>query len=215
MPKPAPSPQRVRRVRRAADGPGGFRSRADSPGSGQRKPDPPAHALPLVSRGVRLFVAVSDPTNLQALDEIKFHTGVNTEAVLVEDDKLHSVIDQFLNAHEDDGLGDLDDDDLEGPRHGVRRLGRPTEERCAGGTDDTPIVRFVHKMLLDAIKTGASDIHFEPYENTYRVRFPHGWRAPSRSRPPANLGTRLAARLKVMSELDISERRVPRTAGSR
>lgn len=166
------------------------------------------HALPLVRRGVRLFVAVSDPTNLQALDEIKFHTGVSTEAVLVEDDKLTTIIEQYLNAAEDDGLGDLDDDDLmdldlEAGDDDVE------PEDDGGGTDDTPIVRFVHKMLLDAIKGGSSDIHFEPYERSYRVRFRTDGVLHEVTSPPANLGTRLAARLKVMAELDISERRVP------
>ena len=167
-------------------------------------------ALPLVRRGVRLFVAVSDPTNLQALDEIKFQTGVTTEPVLVEEDKLAAFIDQYLNAAEDDGLGDLDGDDLED-------LDMDTFEDNADGdedddvsaTDDTPIVRFVNKMLLDAIKGGASDIHFEPYEKSYRVRFRTDGVLHIVSTPPPNLGTRLAARLKVMSEMDISERRVP------
>ncbi len=167
------------------------------------------HALPLVRRGVRLFVAVSDPTNLQALDEIKFHTGVSTEAVLVEDDKLTAIIEQYLSAAEDDGLGDLDDEDLANlDMEAVDENAEPDDDP-ASGTDDTPIVRFVHKMLLDAIKGGASDIHFEPYERTYRVRFRTDGILHEVTSPPANLGTRLAARLKVMAELDISERRVP------
>ncbi len=168
------------------------------------------NALPLVRRGVRLFVAVSDPTNLQALDEIKFQTGVNTEPVLVEEDKLAGLIDQFLNAQEDDGLGDLDGDDLEDLDMDAFDDAEATEEDDVGtATDDTPIVRFVNKMLLDAIKTGASDIHFEPYEKSYRVRFRTDGVLHVVSTPPANLGTRLAARLKVMSEMDISERRIP------
>ncbi|MCZ6619161.1 MAG: type IV-A pilus assembly ATPase PilB, partial [Gammaproteobacteria bacterium] len=128
-------------------------------------------ALPLVRRGVRLFVAVSDPTNLQALDEIKFHTGVNTEPILVEDDKLTALIEQFLSAQEDTGLGDLDDDDLEDIDMAAFEEDADEDEDATSGTDDTPIVRFVNKMLLDAIKIGASDIHFEPYEKRYRVRF--------------------------------------------
>jgi type IV pilus assembly protein PilB len=168
------------------------------------------NALPLVRRGVRLFVAVSDPTNLQALDEIKFHTGVNTEPVLVEEDKLAAFIEQFLNANEDHGLGELDGDDLEDLDMDSFDDTAGAEDEDAGtGTDDTPIVRFVNKMLLDAIKTGASDIHFEPYEKTYRVRFRTDGILQVVSTPPQNLGTRLAARLKVMSQMDISERRVP------
>ena len=168
------------------------------------------NALPLVRRGVRLFVAVSDPTNLQALDEIKFQTGVNTEPVLVEEDKLSQLIEQFLNMTEDDGLSDLDDDNLESLDMDAYDDGSSTEEEDVGSaTDDTPIVRFVNKMLLDAIKTGASDIHFEPYEHSYRVRFRTDGVLHVASTPPPNLGTRLAARLKVMSEMDISERRIP------
>jgi len=165
------------------------------------------NALPLVRRGVRLFVAVSDPTNLQALDEIKFQTGITTEPVLVEQDKLHAVIDQFLNAQED-ALGDLGGDDLE-DLDIESYDDQEDDDDPSAGTDDTPIVRFVNKMLLDAIKTGASDIHFEPYEKTYRVRFRTDGILHEVTKPPVNLGTRLAARLKVMSEMDISERRVP------
>ncbi|MGI9326188.1 MAG: type IV-A pilus assembly ATPase PilB [Pseudomonadales bacterium] len=166
------------------------------------------NALPLIRRGVRLFVAVSDPTNLQALDEIKFQTGVTTEPVLVEEDKLSSIIEQFLNASEGDGLGDLGDDDLEDLDMEAYD-DTPADDDEANATDDTPIVRFVNKMLLDAIKGGSSDIHFEPYEKSYRIRFRTDGILHEASRPPQNLGTRLAARLKVMSEMDISERRVP------
>jgi type IV pilus assembly protein PilB len=166
------------------------------------------NALPLVKRGVRLFVAVSDPTNLQALDEIKFHTGVNTEPILVEEDKLAALIDQFLTKQEeplfDPGDSDLEDLDME-----AFQEDDDDEQNMSGATDDTPIVRFVNKMLLDAIKTGASDVHFEPYEKTYRVRFRMDGILREIAKPPSNLGSRLAARLKVMSELDISERRVP------
>ena len=167
------------------------------------------HALPLVRRGVRLFVAVSDPTNLQALEEIQFHTGVTTEPVLVEEDKLSAIIEQYLSAAEDDGLGDLDDEDLANlDLEAVDENAEPDDDPTSG-TDDTPIVRFVHKMLLDAIKGGASDIHFEPSERTYRVRFRTDGILHEVTSPPVNLGSRLAARLKVMAELDISERRMP------
>ncbi len=168
------------------------------------------NALPLVRRGVRLFVAVSDPTNLQALDEIKFHTGVTTEAVLVEDDKLTAVIEQFLNSQEDDGLGALDDDEFEDlDMEAFEDDTADADDDADLSTDETPIVRFINKMLLDAIKTGASDIHFEPYERSYRVRFRTDGVLHEAAAPPVNLGTRMAARLKVMSELDISERRMP------
>jgi type IV pilus assembly protein PilB len=165
------------------------------------------HALPLYKRGNRLFVAVSDPTNLQGLDEIKFHVGSNTEPVLVEEDKLSIAIDKAMEANDvsmanltDEDLDDLDiaaDDDQVG------------EEITEADIDDTPIVRFVNKVLLDAINKGASDIHFEPYEKTYRVRFRQDGILHEVASPPVNLSTRIAARLKVLSRLDISERRVP------
>ncbi|HEX7036054.1 MAG TPA: type IV-A pilus assembly ATPase PilB [Pseudomonadales bacterium] len=166
------------------------------------------NALPLVRRGMRLFVAVSDPTNLQALDEIKFQTGVNTEAVLVEEDKLQVLIEQFLNRQDENALGDLDDS-LEDLDMQAFEEEDDKEVDIRSATDDTPVVRFVNKMLLDAIKGGSSDIHFEPYEKSYRVRFRTDGILHVVATPPANLGTRLAARLKVMAELDISERRVP------
>ncbi|SMF02662.1 type IV pilus assembly protein PilB [Alteromonadaceae bacterium Bs31] len=169
------------------------------------------HALPLFKRGNRLFIAVADPTNLRALDEIKFNTGLNTEAFLAEADKLHLAIEAFLTAEEEsigDALGGLDEDalddldieavDEDGPKHD------DTSE-----ADEAPIVRFVNKVLLDAIKIGASDVHFEPYEKAFRVRFRTDGILKEMARPPVNLATRLAARLKVMSQMDISERRVP------
>ncbi len=166
------------------------------------------NALPLIKRGVRLFVAVSDPTNLQGLDEIKFQSGINTEPILVEEDKLATIIEQFLSQEENDAFGDLDDaelDDFDLEAYDEA----DDDEDVSSGADETPVVRFVNKMLLDAIKTGASDIHFEPYERTYRVRFRTDGILHQVTSPPVNLGTRLAARLKVMSELDISERRIP------
>ncbi len=169
------------------------------------------HALPLFKRGNRLFLGVADPTNLHALDEIKFNTGLTTEAILVEVDKLSRGIDSYLNASEEslgDALGGLDEDALD-------ELNIESVDSGGGKVDDTsevdeaPIVRFVNKVLLDAIKLGASDIHFEPYEKTYRVRFRVDGILQEMARPPSNLAIRLAARLKVMSQMDISERRVP------
>jgi type IV pilus assembly protein PilB len=167
------------------------------------------HALPLVRRGTRLFVAVSDPTNVQGLDEIKFQTGINTEAVLVEEDKLQTLIDEFLNREEYNGLGDLDDEGLEDLDMEAFEDDPDDTVDVRNASDDTPVVRFINKMLLDAIKGGSSDIHFEPYEKTYRVRFRTDGMLHVVATPPASLGSRLAARLKVMAELDISERRMP------
>ncbi|MDO3382820.1 type IV-A pilus assembly ATPase PilB [Gilvimarinus algae] len=167
------------------------------------------HALPLMRRGNRLFVGVVDPTNLRALDEIKFNTGINTEAVLVEADKLSIAIEAYINANEEslsDALGGLDDEGLEGLEADSADVHAEEE---ANEADEAPIVRFINKILLDAIKIGASDIHFEPYEKTYRVRFRTDGILREMSKPPTSLATRLAARLKVMSQMDISERRVP------
>jgi len=165
------------------------------------------HALPLYKRGNRLFVAVADPTNLQALDEIKFHVGTNTEAVLVEEDKLATAIEKAMDA-QDTSMSDLTDADLDDLDI--------TSDDDEGGPDvreseidDTPVVRFINKVLLDAINKGASDIHFEPYEKTYRVRFRQDGVLKEIAAPPNNLAPKLAARLKVLSRLDISERRVP------
>jgi len=164
------------------------------------------HALPLFRRGNRLFIAVSDPTNLAALDEIKFHTGINTDAVLVEEKSLAQAIDEWVEAREHIG-GDLDEAGLEDLD--IEAVEEDPGVEAAGNLDETPIVRFVNKILLDAIKSGASDIHFEPHEKTYRVRFRTDGILHEVVRPPANLAARLAARLKVMSRMDISERRVP------
>lgn len=167
------------------------------------------HALPLFKRGNRLFVGVSDPTNLRGLDEIKFHTNLGVEPILVDESLLNDAIDQALQVQDsfmeqmddEEGLEDVEFTDIE----------EEEEERgldTAGG-DDTPVVRFVNKVLLDAIKRGASDIHFEPYEKKYRVRYRlDGILRPVAS-PPIKMSPRIASRLKVMSGLDIAERRVP------
>ncbi len=167
------------------------------------------HALPLFRRGNRLFIAVSDPTNLAALDEIKFHTGINTDAILVEERALGKALTKWVEAQDSlsDGLGDLGASDLDD----INIIDSDSREGDDGSDaiDETPIVRFINKVLIDAIKQGASDIHFEPYEKTYRVRFRTDGILQVVVRPPRNLAPRLAARLKVMSQMDISERRLP------
>ncbi|MEZ5573682.1 MAG: type IV-A pilus assembly ATPase PilB [Halioglobus sp.] len=167
------------------------------------------HALPLFRRGNRLFIAVSDPTNLAALDEIKFHTGINTDAVLVEESALGKALNKWVESQEslNDGLEGLDTADLDDVDISSGEVGDSEDGNDA--VDETPIVRFINKVLIDAIKQGASDIHFEPYEKTYRVRFRTDGILQVVVRPPRNLAPRLAARLKVMSQMDISERRVP------
>ena len=169
------------------------------------------HAIPLYKRGNRLFIGVSDPTNLKAQDEIKFHTGLSTETILVEEAALSSAIARYLDDEETafgNKLANLDDAGLEDlDIEAVDEESRHQED--ASDVDDTPIVRFVNKVLIDAIKGGASDIHFEPYEKSYRVRFRTDGILHEVTRPPNNLAPRLAARLKVMSQMDISERRLP------
>lgn len=165
-------------------------------------------ALPLFKRGSRLFVAVSDPTNVQALDEIKFNTGLGTEPILVEDDKLGKMIMKVQDAT-DTSLSDLGDDD------GLENLDFAEEGEDSGDTasgdaaNETPIVKFVNKVLLDAINRGASDIHIEPYEKTYRVRYRQDGVLQEVANPPLALAGRIAARVKILSRLDIAERRVP------
>ena len=167
------------------------------------------NAVPLFKRGKRLFVAASDPTNLQALDEFKFHVGTNTEMVIVEQDKLEKFIAKIIEDADDSmsGLGE-DDDDLDNLDISS---GEEEDNNDDGSseTDDTPIVRFINKVLLDAINKGASDLHFEPYEKHYRVRFRVDGILREVAAPPVTLSKKISARLKVMSQLDISERRVP------
>lgn len=164
------------------------------------------HVLPLSKRGNRLYVAVADPTDLHALDDFKFNTGLNTDAILVEADKLKQAIDRHLNAAADtftDLDGELDDLEVDAQEVGKGKTDENSE------ADEAPVVRYINKMLLDAIKGGASDIHFEPYEKSYRVRFRTDGVLHEASRPPVTLAQRMAARLKVMSQMDISERRLP------
>ncbi len=168
------------------------------------------HAIPVFHRGNRLFVAVSDPTNRTGLDEIKFQTGISTEEVLVEESKLTAFIKNFLESQEDDGMGDLgDDDDVDLDMEAVDETGGGGDVDETTAIDDTPVVRFVNKMLMDAIRSNASDLHFEPFEKAYRVRFRTDGVLQEIARPPVNLAPRISARLKVMSKMDISERRVP------
>jgi type IV pilus assembly protein PilB len=166
--------------------------------------------LPLVKRGKRLFVAVADPTNLHALDEIKFQTGLSIEAVVVEEDKLQRIGSKAIE-QVDTQMPALADDDIDLENLDVTGGEEDPEKETVGRDDveDAPIVRFVNKVLLDAIKKGASDIHFEPYEKSYRIRLRLDGYLKEIANPPVQLAVKLAARLKVMSRLDIAERRVP------
>ena len=168
---------------------------------------PQHRALPLWRRGNKLFVAVSDPTNHQAVTDIQFSTGLTTESVLVEDDKLGEAIEKFFDSASS-GMEDLADVDLDGLD--IQSVDENAEDKAEGNAaDDAPVVRFINKMLLDAIKAGSSDLHFEPYEKTYRVRFRTDGILQEIARPPIQLAPRISARLKVMASLDISERRKP------
>ena len=158
------------------------------------------NALPLFTRANRLYVAVSDPTNLGAIDEFKFHTGVNTEAVLVEETQLRKAIDNTMADLMD---ADLDNLDVSSGEDEIKDSDGDSD------IDDTPVVRFVNKVLLDAINTGASDIHLEPYEKEFRVRFRNDGVLHEITSPPRSLAMRIIARLKVMSRMNIAERRVP------
>ncbi|MBV4549162.1 type IV-A pilus assembly ATPase PilB [Pseudomonas triticicola] len=164
-------------------------------------------ALPLWRRGNKLFVGLSDPSNQQAISDIQFSTGLSTEAILVEDDKLSDAIDKFFDSHAS-GLEEMADVDLDGLD--VESIDDNKQDLIGGlDADDAPVVRFVHKMLLDAIKSGSSDLHFEPYEKNYRVRMRTDGMLREVAKPPIQLAGRIAARLKVMASLDISERRKP------
>ncbi len=166
------------------------------------------HLLPIFKRGNRLFVGISDPTNLEALDEIKFASGLNIEAIIVEDDKLVLAIEKAF-AQEDLDIGEgLDDEDLDALDIVSGEEEMDTTDDEAGG-DDAPIVRFVNKVLLDGIHKGVSDLHFEPYEKSFRIRFRQDGILHTAASPPMSIANRLTARIKVMARMDISERRVP------
>ncbi|MGQ0429525.1 MAG: type IV-A pilus assembly ATPase PilB [Gammaproteobacteria bacterium] len=167
--------------------------------------------LPLLKRGKRLHVAVSDPTNLHAVDEIKFQTGLAIEPVVVEDDKLQRAVQKAIEQVDTSmpSLGGEDDFDLENLEISAAEDEIDSDATGRDDIEDAPIVRFVNKIMLDAIRKSASDIHFEPYEKYYRIRLRIDGVLREVAQPPVQLSTKLAARLKVMSRLDIAERRVP------
>jgi len=166
--------------------------------------------LPVFRRGKRLFLAVADPTNLHAIDEIKFATGLGVEAVVVEDDKLQKAVDKAIEQADAQmpALGDDEGMDLEALETTGGDEG-PDDKVTRDDVEDAPIVRFVNKVMLDAIRRSASDIHFEPYEKIYRVRLRIDGVLKELAQPPVQLAQKLSARLKVMARLDIAERRVP------
>ncbi len=164
--------------------------------------------LPLVRRGQRLFLGISDPTNLQAIDDIKFQTSLRIDPVVVEQDKLEALIVKAIDAV-DTTMDGLDDDDFDLENLDIGSEDEEPDEIQRADIEDAPVVRFVNKILLDAIKRGASDVHFEPYEKFFRVRTRLDGILSEVAQPPVALATKVCARLKVMSRMDIAERRVP------
>jgi type IV pilus assembly protein PilB len=169
------------------------------------------NVLPLLRKGNRLFLGVSDPSDVNAVNEIKFHTGLSLDLIVLEDDKLNSAIESLLRVEEkkeDSNFSDLEGmglDDID-----IEQIETTSETADEGDlADETPIVRFVNKVLFDAIKQGASDIHIEPYEKIYRVRLRQDGILKEIARPPLNIANRICSRLKIMSSMDISERRIP------
>jgi len=165
--------------------------------------------LPLMQRGKRLYVGVSDPTNIQALDEIGFQTSLRIDPVVVEHNKLDSHVNRALEAV-DTSMSSFEDDDFDLENLEVSGGDEELEDDTSSSEiDDAPVVRFVNKVMLDAIKRDASDIHFEPYEKFYRIRLRQDGVLVEIAKPPAALALKVAARLKVMARLDIAERRIP------
>jgi type IV pilus assembly protein PilB len=164
--------------------------------------------LPLVRRGQRLFLGISDPTNLQAIDDIKFQTSLRIDPVVIEQDKLEEQIVKAIEAV-DTSMSGMDDDDFDLENLDVSGDPDEDEDDRRDDVEDAPVVRFVNKILLDAIKRGASDVHFEPYEKIFRVRTRLDGVLSEVATPPVLLANKVCARLKVMSRMDIAERRVP------
>ncbi|MDR2017064.1 MAG: type IV-A pilus assembly ATPase PilB [Burkholderiales bacterium] len=168
--------------------------------------------LPLHMRGKRLFVAVSDPTNLKALDEIRFKTNLQVEPVLVEDDKLSQVL-RYRTEESDTTVKDMTADlaNAEADLANLENLGLAVavSEEANAEVENSPVVRYLQKILLDAIQTGASDIHFEPFEKFFRIRYRLDGVLQEVAQPPMNLREPIATRIKVISRLDISEKRIP------
>jgi type IV pilus assembly protein PilB len=165
-------------------------------------------ALPLFRRGKRLYVGIADPMQSHALDEIKFHSNCMVEPILVERGSLQRVIETLLNnmrnTMPDMGGGDLDELNIEVGDDEVESTGVD-----ANANDDAPVVKFVNKILVDAIRRGASDIHFEPFETQYRVRLRMDGMLKAVANPPMKMANRISSRIKVMAQLDIAEKRVP------
>ncbi len=163
--------------------------------------------LPLHKRGNRLFVAVSDPANLQALDEVRFKTNLVVDPVVVEDDKLGAAIQKVVETLGQTLKDLVSADDLEVDLQESNT--QANDEDSNQEVEDAPVVKYIQKILLDAIGAGASDIHFEPYEKFYRIRYRLDGVLKEVAQPPLVIKDKMASRIKVISKLDISEKRVP------
>ena len=162
--------------------------------------------LPLHKRGNRLYVAVSDPANLQALDEVRFKTNLVVDPVVVEDDKLGKAIEKVIETLGKTMKDLVDENDLLDVD--IESSNKSSDEESAE-VEDAPVVRYIQKILLDAIGAGVSDIHFEPYEKFYRIRYRLDGVLKEVAQPPLAIKDKMASRIKVISKLDISEKRVP------
>ncbi|MFC5476475.1 type IV-A pilus assembly ATPase PilB [Paraherbaspirillum soli] len=162
--------------------------------------------LALAKRGNKIYVAFSDPTNTQALDQIKFQTELTVEPVIVEHPVLLKQIQKLAKTSEQ-SLNELagDEEDINFVEEDVALANDP----AANDVDDAPVVRFLQKILTDAINQGASDLHFEPFEKFYRIRFRVDGVLKDMAQPPLAIKEKLASRIKVISKLDISEKRIP------
>ncbi len=164
--------------------------------------------LPIAQRGNRLFIALSDPSNLKALDDIKFQTSLATEPIVVEDDKLGRMLETHGQPTEETILKTIETEDLNLEFTDDEAL-NAADTAAAVDIDDAPVVKYLQKMMLDAINSGASDIHFEPYEKNYRIRYRMDGVLYEIAQPPLAIKDKIASRIKVISKLDISEKRVP------
>jgi len=164
-----------------------------------------SYVMALQGRGNTLFVAMSDPTNLHVLDDVKFQTGMTLSPVVVEDDKLGKWIERVAEASDTTLQSIAVDDDF---RLDIENEAAK-EETSSIEIDDAPVVRYIQKVLIDAINMGASDIHFEPYEKFYRIRYRVDGILQEMAQPPLAIKEKMASRIKVISNMDISEKRVP------
>jgi type IV pilus assembly protein PilB len=163
------------------------------------------NVLPLLVRGRSLFIAVSDPTSSQVVDDIKFHSLLNPKVIIVEEDKLAKAIEVALEVPVS-SISDMLDEDMDNL---VVSAGDDEVVDVNADVDEAPLVRFVNKVLVEAVKKGVSDIHLEPYEKSFRIRFRQDGMLNTIASPPPGIANRIVSRIKVMSKMDIAERRVP------